>query len=213
MQQNLVAVFGPSSNLAARHALSICDAKELPFLDTRWDYATQLPTINLHPHPAQLGVALRDLVTALDWQSFTIIYESGEYLVTVNELLQMYGTTGPKITLRRYDLDLNGNYRNVLRRIRGAEDNSFLVVGSMETLPEFFKQAQQVGLLTSDYRYVIGNLDWHTMDLEPYQHADSNITGLRLLSPESEQVLEVAKAMYESEEPFQNGMQRDATQK
>lgn len=75
----------------------------------------------------------------------------------------------------------------------------------MDTLPEFFKQAQQVGLLTSDYRYVIGNLDWHTMDLEPYQHADSNITGLRLLSPDNEQVLEVAKAMYESEEPFQNG--------
>ncbi|KAM8707036.1 hypothetical protein ACLKA7_011186 [Drosophila subpalustris] len=204
LRQNLVAVFGPSTNLAARHALSICDAKELPFLDTRWDFGTQLPTINLHPHPAKMGVALKDLVSALGWEKFTIIYESGEYLVTVNELLTMYGTTGPTLTLRRYDLDLNGNYRNVLRRIRNSDDDSFVVVGSMETLPEFFKQAQQVGLLTSDYRYIIGNLDWHTMDLEPYQHADSNITGLRLVSPESEQVQEVAKALYESEEPFQN---------
>jgi len=75
----------------------------------------------------------------------------------------------------------------------------------MATLPEFFKQAQQVGLVTSDYRYIIGNLDWHTMDLEPYQHAGTNITGLRLVSPDSEQVQEVAKALYESEEPFQNG--------
>ncbi|KAH8358943.1 hypothetical protein KR093_003431, partial [Drosophila rubida] len=204
LRQNLVAVFGPSTNLAARHAMSICDAKELPFLDTRWDFAAQLPTINLHPHPGQLGVALKDLVVAMGWESFTIIYESGEYLTTVNELLQMYGTTGPAITLRRYDLDLNGNYRNVLRRIRNAEDDSFVVVGSMETLPEFFKQAQQVGLLTSDYRYIIGNLDWHTMDLEPYQHADANITGLRIVSPQSEQVLEVAKALFASEEPFQN---------
>ncbi|XP_064550385.1 glutamate receptor ionotropic, kainate 2 isoform X4 [Drosophila montana] len=204
LRQNLVAVFGPTTNRAARHALSICDAKELPFLDTRWDFGAQLPTINLHPHPAQLGVALKDLVTALGWESFTIIYESGEYLVTVNELLQMYGTVGPTITLRRYDLDLNGNYRNVLRRIRNSEDDSFVVVGSMETLPEFFKQAQQTGLLTSDYRYIIGNLDWHTMDLEPYQHADSNITGLRFVSPANGQVLEVAKALYESEEPFQN---------
>ncbi|XP_030558727.1 glutamate receptor ionotropic, kainate 2 isoform X1 [Drosophila novamexicana] len=204
LRQNLVAVFGPTTNRAARHALSICDAKELPFLDTRWDFGAQLPTINLHPHPAQLGAALKDLVTALGWESFTIIYESGEYLVTVNELLQMYGTAGPTITLRRYDLDLNGNYRNVLRRIRNSEDDSFVVVGSMETLPELFKQAQQTGLLTSDYRYIIGNLDWHTMDLEPYQHADSNITGLRFVSPENGQVLEVAKALYESEEPFQN---------
>ncbi|XP_062125741.1 glutamate receptor ionotropic, kainate 2 isoform X1 [Drosophila sulfurigaster albostrigata] len=204
LRQNLVAVFGPSTNLAARHAMSICDAKELPFLDTRWDFAAQLPTINLHPHPAQLGVALMDLVSALGWESFTIIYESGEYLATVNDLLQMYGTTGPTITLRRYDLDLNGNYRNVLRRIRNAEDDSFVVVGSMDTLPEFFKQAQQVGLMTSDYRYIIGNLDWHTMDLEPYQHADANITGMRVVSPQNEQVLEVAKALYASEEPFQN---------
>ncbi|XP_034487556.1 glutamate receptor ionotropic, kainate 2 isoform X2 [Drosophila innubila] len=204
LRQNLVAVFGPSTNLAARHALSICDAKELPFLDTRWDFSTQLPTINLHPHPTQLGVALKDLVSALGWEKFTIIYESGEYLVTVNELLQMYGPMGPTITLRRYDLDLNGNYRNVLRRIRNSDDDSFVVVGSMETLPEFFKQAQQVGLLTSDYRYIIGNLDWHTMDLEPYQHADANITGMRFVSPDSEQVQEVAKALYESEEPFQN---------
>ncbi|XP_032596034.1 glutamate receptor ionotropic, kainate 2 isoform X2 [Drosophila grimshawi] len=204
LRQNLVAVFGPSTNLPARHAMSICDAKELPFMDTRWDFSAQLPTINLHPHPVQLGVALKDLVTALGWESFTIIYESGEYLVTVNELLQMYGTAGPPITLRRYDLDLNGNYRNVLRRIRNAEDNSFVVVGSTETLPELFKQVQQVGLLTSDYRYIIGNLDWHTMDLEAYQHADANITGLRVVSPEQEQIQEVAKALYESEEPFQN---------
>ncbi|KAI8046451.1 hypothetical protein M5D96_002661 [Drosophila gunungcola] len=182
LKQNLVAVFGPTSNLAARHAMSICDAKELPFLDTRWDFEAQLPTINLHPHPAVLGEALRDMVAALGWESFTIIYESGEYLAT------MYGTAGPTVTVRRYELDLNGNYRNVLRRIRNADDFSFVVVG----------------LVTSDYRYIVGNLDWHTMDLEPYQHAGTNITGLRLVSPENEQVQEVAKALYESEEPFQN---------
>jgi len=189
--------------------MSICDAKELPFLDTRWDFEAQLPTINLHPHPAALGVALRDMVVALGWESFTIIYETGEYLATVRELLQMYGTAGPTVTVRRYELDLNGNYRNVLRRIRNADDFSFVVVGSMATLPELFKQAQQVGLVTSDYRYIIGNLDWHTMDLEPYQHAGTNITGLRLVSPENEQVQEVAKALYESEEPFQNGKSKN----
>ncbi|BFF90889.1 glutamate receptor ionotropic kainate 3 [Drosophila madeirensis] len=204
LRQNLVAVFGPTTNLAARHAMSICDAKELPFLDTRSDFDAQLPTINLHPHPATLSVALKDMVMALGWESFTIVYESGEYLATVKELLQMYGTAGPTITVRRYELGLNGNYRNVLRRIRNADDYSLVVVGSMGTLPEFFKQAQQVGLVTSDYRYMIGNLDWHTMDLEPFQHAGTNITGLRLVSPDNEQVQDVAKALYESEEPFQN---------
>lgn len=55
------------------------------------------------------------------------------------------------------------------------------------------------------YRYIIGNLDFQTIDLEPFQHGDANITGIRLVSPQSTTVTEVAKSLYESEEPFQNG--------
>lgn len=73
-----MAVFGPATNMAAKHAISICDAKELPFIDTRWDFGDQLSTINLHPHPSQMAVALLDVVTTLGWESFTIIYESGK---------------------------------------------------------------------------------------------------------------------------------------
>ncbi|XP_059218523.1 glutamate receptor ionotropic, kainate 2 isoform X1 [Stomoxys calcitrans] len=204
LRQNLVAVFGPTTSMAAKHAMGICDAKELPFIDTRWDFGTQLSTINLHPHPPQLAKALKDLVTTLGWQSFTIIYESAEYLMFVQELLQLYGTAGPTIVVRRYELDLGGDYRNVLRRIKNSGESSFVVVGSLAAMPEFFKQAQQVGLMTGAYRYVIGNLDFQTIDLEPYQHGDTNITGLRLVSRDSENVLAVAKELYESEDPYQN---------
>uniref|UniRef100_A0A1B0AWL5 Ionotropic glutamate receptor C-terminal domain-containing protein n=1 Tax=Glossina palpalis gambiensis TaxID=67801 RepID=A0A1B0AWL5_9MUSC len=205
LRQNLVAVFGPTSSMAAKHAMSICDAKELPFIDTRGDFVVELPTINLHPHPTQLAVILKDLVTMLEWEAFTIIYECGEYLPVVNDLLQMYGPAGPTIVVRRYELDLNGDYRNVLRRIRNSGETSFIVVGSIETLPELLKQAQQVGLMTGAYRYIISDLDLQTLDLEPYQHSDANITGIRLISPENELVLEVAKALYEEEDPYVNG--------
>ncbi|KAL9891638.1 glutamate receptor ionotropic, kainate 2 isoform X3 [Glossina fuscipes] len=204
LRQNLVAVFGPTSSMAAKHAMSICDAKELPFIDTRGDFVVELPTINLHPHPTQLAVILKDLVTMLEWEAFTIIYECGEYLPVVNDLLQMYGPAGPTIVVRRYELDLNGDYRNVLRRIRNSGETSFIVVGSIETLPELLKQAQQVGLMTGAYRYIISDLDLQTLDLEPYQHSDANITGIRLISPENELVLEVAKALYEEEDPYVN---------
>lgn len=181
---------------------------------------------------------------AIEWALWKLkeIYckSTGEFLPTVNELLQMYGTAGPTITLRRYELDLNGDYRNVLRRIKNSGDYSFVVVGSMATLPEFFKQvckslchngvwilvinysrknmyahnyviflqAQQVGLMTSDYRYIVGNLDLQTIDLEPFQHGDTNITGMRLVSPEMENVQNLAKALYETDDPFQNGKQK-----
>ncbi|XP_058983025.1 glutamate receptor ionotropic, kainate 2 isoform X2 [Musca domestica] len=204
LRQNLVAVFGPTTDMAAKHAMSICDAKELPFVDTRWDFGAQLSTINLHPHPSQLAMAIKDVVTTFGWETFTIIYESGEYLMFVKELLELYGTSGPTIVVRRYELDLNGNYRNVLRRIKNSGESSFVVVGSLNTLPELLKQAQQVGIMTGAYRYIIGNLDFQTIDLEPYQHGDTNITAFRVVSPESDNVAEVAKMLYESEEPFQN---------
>ncbi|XP_037948866.1 glutamate receptor ionotropic, kainate 2-like isoform X1 [Teleopsis dalmanni] len=204
LKHNLVAVVGPTTTFAAKHAMSICDAKELPFIDTRWDFNAQLPTINLHPDPSQLAIALKDLVVGLEWTSFTIIYETGEFLATVKELLQMYGTSGPTVTVRRYELDLNGDYRNVLRRIKYSGETSFVVVGAVDTLPELFKQAQQVGLMTGDYRYIVGNLDFQTMDLEPFQHGDTNITSFRLISPENDNVFEVSKALYDAEDPYQN---------
>lgn len=59
--------------------------------------------------------------------------------------------------------------------------------------------------MTNDYRYIVGNLDFQTMDLEPFQHGDTNITGIRLVSPDAKIVQELAKTLYETEEPFQNG--------
>lgn len=205
LRSSVIAVFGPSTTVPAAHAMSICDAKEMPFMDTRWDFSTELPTINLHPHPTQLAVILRDTVTTLGWRGFTILYETGEYLSIVNELLQLYGTDGPVVTLRRYELDIQGNYRNVLRRVKKSDDFSIVIVGSIETLPELFKQLQQVGLMNDAYRYVIGNLDLQTIDLEPFQHCDANITGFRIVSPENQRVVDILKSFDESvENPFQN---------
>lgn len=69
-----------------------------------------------------------------------LLYLLGEYLMFVKELLELYGTSGPTIVVRRYELDLNGNYRNVLRRIKNSGESSFVVVGSLNTLPELLKQ-------------------------------------------------------------------------
>lgn len=63
-----------------------------------------------------------------------------------------------------------------------------------------------MGIMTGSYRYIVANLDFHTMDLEPYQHGDTNITGVRLVSPDEELVLQVAKSIYEVDEPYLNGL-------
>lgn len=59
------------------HCMNICDAKEIPFIDVRWDADTKPPVINMQPHPDALAAVFVDLVRAWNWKGFTILYESG----------------------------------------------------------------------------------------------------------------------------------------
>lgn len=58
----------------------------------------------------------------------------------MNELNSLFGMNGPIVTVLRYDMDLNGNYKPILRRVRKSLDNRIVVVGSTETMPEFLNQ-------------------------------------------------------------------------
>lgn len=133
---------------------------------------------------------------------------AAEYLNILNELTTMLGKSGTVITVLRYDMQLNGNYKQVLRRVRKSVDNRIVVVGSSETMPEFLNQAQQVGIINEDYKYIIGNLDFHSFDLEEYKYSEANITGLRLFSPEKMAVKELLmKLGYPTDQDeFRNGM-------
>lgn len=131
---------GPSSKHTANHLMSICDAKDIPyFYSFMGDSAGGL---NLYPHQDDLAKALYSLLTAFDWSRFIFLYESAEYLNILNTLMTQYGANGPVITVLRYDLNLNGNYKTVLRKVRKSVDNRIVVVGSTETMPEFLKQVR-----------------------------------------------------------------------
>ncbi|CAD7092220.1 unnamed protein product [Hermetia illucens] len=200
LRGGVAAIFGPGTTASSTHAMSICDAKEVPYIDTRWDAETKLPTINIHPHPANIILAIRDLVNSYEWKGFTILYESGPYLPALDELLQMYGKNSHTITVRRYDLHLQGNYRNILRKIKRGHDRKIVIIGSIETLPDLLQQIQQVGLMNERFQYIIANLDLHTIDLEPYQYSESNITGIRLFDPNDFRVKLLSEHLSQAEE-------------
>lgn len=59
------------------HCMNICDAKDVPYIDFRWDADTRPPVINMQPHPDALAALLVDLIRAYDWDGYTIVYETG----------------------------------------------------------------------------------------------------------------------------------------
>lgn len=189
LETGIAGVFGPSSRHTAVHLMSICDAMDIPHI---YSYMSEYPEgFNLHPHPKDISRALYSLIISFDWSRFIFLYESAEYLSILNELNSLFGMNGPIVTVLRYDMQLNGNYKTILRRIRKSLDNRIVVVGSTETMPEFLNQAQQVGIINEDYSYIVGNLDFHSFDLEEYKYSEANITSLRLFSPEKMAVKEL----------------------
>lgn len=79
LRNGVSAIFGPMSASASMHCTNICDAKEIPYVDFRWDAETKPPVINMMPHPDALAQLFVAMVRAWNWKGFTILYESGEH--------------------------------------------------------------------------------------------------------------------------------------
>ncbi|KAH8310302.1 hypothetical protein KR044_000643, partial [Drosophila immigrans] len=188
MQNGVGVVLGPSAKHTATHLFSACDAKDLPFVYAHMSSNEQTDGFNLHPHASDIAHALYDIIDKFEWSRYIFCYESSEYLTILDHLVELYGVKSPVIKVMRYDLNLNGNYKSILRRIRKSEDSRIVVVGSTEGVAELLRQAQQVGIMNEDYTYLVGNLDLHTFQLEEYKYSEANITGIRMFDPDKKEV-------------------------
>lgn len=106
------------------------------------------------------------------------------YLIGMNKLLELYDPKGYTVTVRQLDLGISDNYRAILRRVKDSNEKFIIAHCSVQLLPEVLKQAQQVGLMSDEHNWLITTMDLHTIDLEPYMHGGTNITGIRLIDPE-----------------------------
>lgn len=91
---------------------SVCDAKEIPVIQTTLDYEYQRDccTVNLFPHPPVLFGAFVDLIKKWNWKSFTIIYENSQSLPKISEILKSFDARSYSIIIRQLHLNENGNY-------------------------------------------------------------------------------------------------------
>ena len=57
LRSGVAALFGPQSGTTSSHVQSICDAMEIPHIETRWDYRLKRDdySVNLYPHPTAIS--------------------------------------------------------------------------------------------------------------------------------------------------------------
>lgn len=198
LDEGIATLFGPSHFYASKHLLNLCDEKEIPFIEF---YEHIKPTaFNMYPHSDTIAMALHDIIDAYEWSTFYFLYESGDYLNSVTKIIEFYADGGPAILLRKYDLQINANYRSILREIRKSALNSVLIVGSSESIAMVLKQAQEVGLITESYKFIIGNLDFQSIDLESYRYSEANITSIRMFSPDDSKVKNLISRVFDDDD-------------
>lgn len=115
---------------------------EIPFIDTRNDVNSAIPVVSMYADSSTLGQMITDLIQAAQWQSFTILYETPEWLPHLSNLLELYDPKGDTVTVKRIDVGLSNekNYRSVLRAVKQSSDNCIIIECSIENLGEILKQ-------------------------------------------------------------------------
>lgn len=212
LAKGVVGIFGAVSSENSNGVQSVCDTKEIPHIETRFkvDQIRGGCQINLFPYAPVLSRVFVDIVQAWNWASFTILYETNEGLSRIGELLKIYDHHGYTIVVRQLDKFRSGNYRPVLKEVWRSGETHFVLDCSIEHLEDILRQAQQVGLMTHLHNYIITNLDMQTIDLNPYQYSETNITGIRIVDPDDEDVLEAARMLQENRESL--GKEHEASE-
>uniref|UniRef100_A0A8D0AGB1 Glutamate receptor n=1 Tax=Sander lucioperca TaxID=283035 RepID=A0A8D0AGB1_SANLU len=154
----VVAVFGPSHSSSVSAVQSICNALEVPHIQTRWKHPSvdnkDTFFINLYPEYTAIARAILDVVTFFKWRKLTVVYEDSTGLMRMQELIKAPAKFNLKIKIRQ------------------------LTPGNQDLL----KQLSSMGMMTEYYHFFFTTLDLFALDLEPYRYSGVNMTGFRLLN-------------------------------
>ncbi|KAM4699954.1 glutamate receptor ionotropic, kainate 1 isoform 1-T1 [Discoglossus pictus] len=190
----VAALFGPSHSSSVSAVQSICNALEVPHIQTRWKHPSvdnkDSYFINLHPDYAAISRAVLDLVLHYNWKIVTVVYEDSTGLIRLQELIKAPSRYNIKIKIRQLPSG-NKDARPLLKEMKKAKEFYVIFDCSHETAAEILKQILSMGMMTEYYHYFFTTMDLFALDLEPYRYSGVNMTGFRLLNIDNPQVSSV----------------------
>ena len=114
-----------------------------------------------------------------------ILYEAEEGLVRLQEVIKMAKTfSGIKVTLRQLDSD-STDYRPLLKEIKKSEETRIVLDCDFSKIEMILQQANEIELMTDYHNYLITSLDLDKVNIDPYTYMNVNITGFRMVNPDT----------------------------
>ncbi|XP_076271918.1 glutamate receptor ionotropic, kainate 2-like isoform X2 [Rhynchophorus ferrugineus] len=194
VQNGVYAVFGPSDPLLGGHIHSICDALDIPHLETRIDLETDIKEFSINLYPAQnlLNAAFEDVMNFLNWTKVAIIYEEDYGLIKLRELVRSPHNRNLEIHLRQTDPE---SYRAVLKEIKTKEIHNIVIDTKPSNMQLFLKGILQLQMNDYKYHYVFTSFDIETFDLEDFKYNFVNMTAFRIVDTDQLSVREILRDM------------------
>lgn len=97
-----------------------------------------------------------DIVESWGWKSFTIIYETNDGLLRLQELLKANRRSKHPTTVRQ--LPDTNDYRPLLKQIKNSGVAHIVLDCSTEKIYDVLKQSQQIGMMSDYHSYLITSL-------------------------------------------------------
>uniref|UniRef100_A0A3B3XVT1 Glutamate receptor n=1 Tax=Poecilia mexicana TaxID=48701 RepID=A0A3B3XVT1_9TELE len=180
------AVFGPSHSSSVSAVQSICNALEVPHIQTRWKHPSvdnkDSFYINLHPEYASISRAVLDIVQFYKWKAVTVVYEDATGLIRLQELIKAPSRYTIKIKIRQLPSG-SKDARPLLKEMKKGKEFFVIFDCSYQTSADVLKQ----------FYLTFSNIgdDLFALDLEPYRYSGVNMTGFRLLNVDNPRVASV----------------------
>ncbi|GLG96202.1 Glutamate receptor 1 [Gryllus bimaculatus] len=190
--QGAVAFFGPQQPALAATVASVAKSLEIP----------HLVTTRQAPLPPGMHTALADVVRALEWRSYTVLYEDDEALSRLQGVLQARDPSQLPIMLRK--MDPEGDDRPTLKKMKHNAEMRVVLDCSPQRTVELLRQTRELGMMDVYHSFFLTNLDAHTMDLTEFRQTGANITAVRLLDP-NENTIRDAITMWDQSELMMRG--------
>uniref|UniRef100_A0A8C5E5F1 Glutamate receptor n=1 Tax=Gouania willdenowi TaxID=441366 RepID=A0A8C5E5F1_GOUWI len=183
------AVFGPSHSSSVSAVQSICNALEVPHIQTRWKHPSvdnkDSFYINLYPEYASISRAVLDIVQFYKWKTVTVVYEDATGLIRLQELIKAPSRYSIKIKIRQLPTG-SKDARPLLKEMKKGKEFYVIFDCSYQTSADFLTILCWFHSYLHIYFFFLKDL--FALDLEPYRYSGVNMTGFRLLNVDNAQV-------------------------
>ncbi|XP_064628474.1 glutamate receptor ionotropic, kainate 2-like [Lineus longissimus] len=192
LQEGVAAIFGPKSGLPSAHVQSICDSMDIPHIEAKWGYQVLMEyyAINMYPHYTTLSRAFKEAVDVMDWRTFTVLYETNDGLIRLQELVNAQQGKNRQITIRKLE-GKNNDYRHIFKEMKKENEYKIILDCSTDMIETVLRQALSVNAMTGDHHYLITSLDLGLVDMDLFAYTPANITSYRIVDPRNPIVVDV----------------------